>query len=608
MSLSTQPAASGSKTIASSALRRAGLMDRDATMRDGTDNAGGRKGRTRSGKAARMLDINRDKPSGSRPQTIRFSTSATNGHSSQTAIRGASSRPTLAGRIRRNAVSGDGESSTPSRIPVKIMTPKPVEAWRELVKKRWNPETKFLNLDSMLEDEVVKKYNLNPPGNGGTGRDAAVIFKLAGQLKPEVETLSLANNKLTGMLLIQLGRYLPSLLNLSVQNNSIRDKKELGMFIGTKDKFTKLRELVLVGNPVHDAALKHNDTAAFRADVARRIPTLQVLDQDPITQISFDAPQATPLVSVAKPNATTFPVEMGPAFVTGVDGSLVSNFLIRYFQAFDNQRDALVFAYDGAATFSFSANTAIPTRARITGYHSSREMPNQRKLEWGSWLEAGSRNLNRIGSDANKTISNLHIGGEQIVKVLTVLPPTRHDINGPPEKFCLDAFPVPHGQNMGLLVTLHGQFTEVTSGGIRSFDRTMMLVPTADGSGAKLNGWDVTILSDQWIIRSYSSHEAWKPGPMLVQAESTKPKGGIVSAPSPQPPQPFNVASLPPDQQAALATLPETRQNLVIQVCAQTNLNAKYAHDCLNGNEWDFNRAMANFNNVKASLPRDAFL
>ena len=35
---------------------------------------------------------------------------------------------------------------------------------------------------------------------------------------------------------------------------------------------------------------------------------------------------------------------------------------------------------------------------------------------------------------------------------------------------------------------------------------------------AKSNGWDVEIVSDQWMIRGYSSHEAWKPGPMLVQA------------------------------------------------------------------------------------------
>ena len=43
----------------------------------------------------------------------------------------------------------------------------------------------------MVEDDVVKKYNLTPPGSGGTARDAAVIFKLASQLTPEVSFFSL---------------------------------------------------------------------------------------------------------------------------------------------------------------------------------------------------------------------------------------------------------------------------------------------------------------------------------------------------------------------------------------------------------------------------------
>lgn len=38
----------------------------------------------------------------------------------------------------------------------------------------------------MIDDKLVKKHNLTPPGHGGSVRDAAVIFKLAAQLKPEV--------------------------------------------------------------------------------------------------------------------------------------------------------------------------------------------------------------------------------------------------------------------------------------------------------------------------------------------------------------------------------------------------------------------------------------
>lgn len=74
-------------------------------------------------------------------------------------------------------------------------------------------------------------------------------------------------------------------------------------------------------------------------------------------------------------------------------------------------------------------------------------------------------------------------------------------------------------------------------GGVRSFDRSFVLVPAPEGSRwvrpfgnrrtlitvmrqirAKANGWDVEILSDQLVIRGFSSHEAWSPGPLLVQA------------------------------------------------------------------------------------------
>ncbi|KAF8969136.1 hypothetical protein BDZ97DRAFT_1796150 [Flammula alnicola] len=595
--------APGSKNIAANALRSAGLIDRDAQMRDVADHPGGRKGKLRSGRTTRLVDMSKDGPTGTRMRPIRLSAGAHAGPSDPLAIRGAA-RPTVAGRIRRNALSGTTPGSL-SSIPVRVVKPKAVDAWREFVQKRWNPETRYLNLDSMIEDETVKKYNLTPPGHGGSARDAAVIFKLASQLKPEVQTLSLANNSLTGSLLMQLSRYLPNIVNLSLHNNRIRDKKEITMIVPRKDKMIHLRELILTGNPIREQAYKMGVGATYRADMARRFTSLEVLDQEAITQISFDAPQpSTSNLPVEKPNATTFPFDMSPSFVTGVDSTLVSNFLVRFFNAFDSQRDALSNAYDPSATFSFSANTSIPARARLVGFHSSRDMPNQRKLDWKTWLETGSRNLSRISGDPQKTLGNLHIGGDQIVKVLANLPTTRHDISGPPEKFCLDSFPVPHGQSMGLLLIVHGQFTETGTGGIRSFDRTFMLVPAAEGSRAKTNGWDIVILSDQWTIRSYSSHEAWKAGPLLVQAVSVQPP----NASAPVGNQPFSILSYPPDQQAVLASFPEAQRNLVVQVSAQTRLNAKFAVDCLAGNGWDLGRAIANFNEVKGSLSRDAFL
>lgn len=62
----------------------------------------------------------------------------------------------------------------------------------------------------------------------------------------------------------------------------------------------------------------------------RRIPSLEVLDGEAIAKISFDAPQAGDSnVTVEAPRATSFPFDMGPSFVTGVDSETMGGFLVR---------------------------------------------------------------------------------------------------------------------------------------------------------------------------------------------------------------------------------------------------------------------------------------
>jgi nuclear RNA export factor len=47
---------------------------------------------------------------------------------------------------------------------------------------------------------------------------------------------------------------------------------------------------------------------------------------------------------------------------------------------------------------------------------------------------------------------------------------------------------------------------------------------------------------------------------------------------------------------------PEPQRSLVIRVCQRTRLNVKYAVDCLAGNGWDLERAIANFEQVKVII------
>ncbi|KAH0585512.1 hypothetical protein H2248_008748 [Termitomyces sp. 'cryptogamus'] len=577
--------APGSRAIANNALRNAGLIgaDRDATMRDATDKPGGRKASSKiRSHRPRVIDI-KDL------RNPRSKAAMQAGPSEPLTIRGAGMRTTRIG--------AGGPLGNP-RVRIKS---KPVEVWREVVRKRWNPETQFLNLESLIDEEILKKNNIQPPGYGGGVKDAAVIFKLAKELTPKVKTLSLSNNKLQGIHLQLLSHYLPDLVNLSLQNNNIRTLKELDFLASRRGRLLNLKELVLTGNPVQVNSVGQDGGEKYRRDITSRFTSLEVLDQVAIAQIAFDGPGPS-TAPATKPTASTFPVGMGASFITGVDGGIVSNFLVRFFNGMDTQRNLLINAYDPNATFSFSANTTIAARARVQGFHSS--MPNQKKLTWAEWLAGGSRNLQRVGNHFDRALNSLHVGAEDAIKALAALPGTKHDITGPPERFCLDSFPILLGQGMGLLLTVHGQFTEVGTEGIRSFDRSFVLMPAPEGSRAKLNGWDVVIVSDQWTVRVYSSHEAWKPGPLLVQALSREEQQAqnAASAPALQP------LTFDQQSQAALAAMPEPQRNLVMQVCQRTRLNVPFAVDCLTGNGWDLNRAIANFEEVKTTLSRDAFL
>ena len=143
--------------------------------------------------------------------------------------------------------------------------------------------------------------------------------------------------------------YLPKLANLSLEGNSLKAWKDLDYISGRKGKLEFLRELILTGNPIRELEYQNNRVEKYKryeqravynfcfhsmifSEVARRFPSLEMLDQEPIVKISFDVPHATtsgPSAPNHRPNATTFPVEMMPPFVTGVDGNFVSGFLMR---------------------------------------------------------------------------------------------------------------------------------------------------------------------------------------------------------------------------------------------------------------------------------------
>ena len=149
-------------------------------------------------------------------------------------------------------------------------------------------------------------------------------------------------------MLSTLSHYLPNLANLSLEGNHLKLWKDLDIIgNGKRGKLQHLRELILIGNPIREIEYQNSNVGKYKrcvhlsgvsslphikhSEVARRFPSLEMLDQEAVVKIAFDVPHAsTSSAPVQRSTATSFPSEMMPSFVTGVDGALISNFLMRY--------------------------------------------------------------------------------------------------------------------------------------------------------------------------------------------------------------------------------------------------------------------------------------
>lgn len=223
---------------------------------------------------------------------------------------------------------------------------------------------------------------------------------------------------------------------------------------------------------------------------------LAVLDGEALPRLAFDVEASTVNEAAAHksdsnlPSITSFPVSMQPSLYLGGVDPIVAQFLTQYFTMFDTNRPALSVVYAPHATFSISANTSIPPRARKRAFMHSAEMPHQKSLTW-DYYRNRSRNLERLGSTgrvgADKAVDFMQTGPEAIMKALSQFPVTKHDM-GKPDKFCVDAFPMVGVLGGGiygtdaLFINVHGEFAEGPTWGIRSFDRTFTLAVSPPGS------------------------------------------------------------------------------------------------------------------------------
>ncbi|KAK4704483.1 nuclear RNA export factor, partial [Phenoliferia sp. Uapishka_3] len=536
----------------------------------------------------------------------------------------------------KSSPASSGNTTSTSGVP----TAGAIDTLRLFLKTRYTPEIKMLNLESMATDTVIVGAGLKAPGEKGAPASLSpALWKLAGELFPECISLSLANNHFTSMLPLSpfyLTTSLPNLQNVSLAGNNLSRLRDLDAFSPTfgvprgdkKQKGWKnLTELVLTGNPMVGEGEAQE---RYRIEIARRFPTLKVLDQQPIdANIAFAASHAVSSVpdrnpglsSVAKKEAARaakaaqvniiFPVPIsGGFFESDTTRDFVAGFFTKFFPAFDSDRPSLLAVYSPICTFSFQVDTFVPfrTRAKKIGSHSDKKFPNQHKLTWTEYL-GGGRNLSRV-TGSGKRVANLHLDPESVIAKLRLIPKTIHPLTDA-EKFVFDAWTMPGllapteagapGETV-IFASVHGEFMELPSKGVRSFDRTFILAPAPPGSPAQLAGWPCVILSDSLSVRGYTDPNTWAPAP---------PPAPVPPLQAPSVPVP-NVGIAPPPSilQERADGLTDQQQQIVLELQSVTRLTYTFAHMCLVQNGWDPAVALGNFQALHAagSIPPEAFV
>lgn len=342
---------------------------------------------------------------------------------------------------------------------------------RGVLERRYNFDTKFLDLSNLVQDEGLQSKNVFDQKSTTSKIFPALmrILELAFDTPEEkhaaVTSVSLADNDLGDISYVTtLSITLPKLLNLDLSNNKIEKLTALEPW---RKRFYHLQHLILSGNPIEQ------NEPELPAEIMKWYPNLRMLNN---VQVRTEE-------EVAKKSATVtelpFPIR-SPRFQD--EGGIAENFIRTFFTGFDNDRTALaVHYYDDNSSFSYSVNTQAP---RDPAASEATE-----KQEWDHYIR-NSRNLKKI-SQLPARQSRIFRGSKAVGDAFAAMPWTKHpDLATEAKKWMIEAHiqpgvPDPASQNPGgvdgFMITIHGEFDEVDSKKRRSFDRTFIIGPGGPG-------------------------------------------------------------------------------------------------------------------------------
>jgi nuclear RNA export factor len=149
----------------------------------------------------------------------------------------------------------------------------------EVLRTRYNPQTKMLDLSNLGEDPLLKQNGFFMLGSTTSKMFPALMavadkkFDSEQAKRDAIVTVSLANNALTSVSPVtMLSLTFPDIKHLSLAGNKLESMKSLE---GWKNRFRLVETLSLAGNPIVNLP-------DYRQEMIRRYPKLTMLDDVPV--------------------------------------------------------------------------------------------------------------------------------------------------------------------------------------------------------------------------------------------------------------------------------------------------------------------------------------
>ncbi|KAI9885205.1 MAG: hypothetical protein M1823_003008 [Watsoniomyces obsoletus] len=535
--------------------------------------------------------------------------------------------------ITRYLDSGKKETAVTGPTPPSQAAQETRQRLMDALSRRYDPGLKLLNLSSLGKDPTLLEMGTFDSTSTTSKLFPALMvicdqrFTDAQQKRDAIQSVSLADNELRNISIVHtLAHTFPDLKNLDLSNNKLEHMSSLN---GWRGKFRHLDHLVVTGNPIERM------NPGYKDDLLRWYPSLRLLNG---VQVRTDQ-EVAELVEARNKAArgkTALPIAP-PVFDD--EAQVAENFLKEFLMGFDGNREVLIERYyDEQSTFSFSINTSAP-RALNQGGSGTGDQGGagggMQMQKWDAHIKR-SRNLMRV-NHLPARVSRSHTGPTSIRQCWAALPVTRHpNLFTEPHKWLIECHAVPGLPDPtrqfpagvgGLMVMVHGEFDEmdVSTGQAivkRSFDRTFVLGPGKGPSG-------IRVLSDLLTFRAYGGFEAWIPEvdhhlqsttnmipatammqqhqqqqsvPQILPTTTTAPMVNGMGLPTAPPTMP-----LPMPVPIPMA-IPGSNEAMIIEMSKRTRMTLEYSKMCLDEVSYNFEAALAAFENVKGNLPAEAFM